>query len=93
MSQRFERRARVSNRQGIHARPSALIVQTANKFSSEIRIDNPAAGTSANAKSMMDVMMLVAPFGTDLTIHAEGADAELAVQALVRTIEGGFAET
>ena len=54
----------VLNRAGIHARPAALIAQTANKFSSEITIEKDSA--SVNAKSIMGVITMAAGSNTQL---------------------------
>ena len=54
----------VLNRAGIHARPAALIAQTANKFSSEITLEKDSA--SVNAKSIMGVITMAAGYNTQL---------------------------
>lgn len=66
---------------GLHARPAALFVQEANKFSSEIFVEKNEK--RVNAKSIMGIMSLAISSGTQIHIAAEGADAEMAVQALV----------
>ena len=80
----------VKNRAGIHARPAALIAQTANKFSSEVLIEKD--DTVINAKSIMGVITMAAGYQTALTIKAEGADAEAAVSALQALFENKFEE-
>lgn len=80
----------VKNRAGIHARPAALIAQTANKFSSEVLIEKD--DTVINAKSIMGVITMAAGYQTALTIKAEGADAEAAVNALQALFENKFEE-
>ncbi len=59
---------------GIHARPATLLVQTASKFASDITLEYK--GKSVNLKSIMGVMSLGVGQGADVTITAEGADAE-----------------
>ncbi|MFS1514812.1 MULTISPECIES: HPr family phosphocarrier protein [Chengkuizengella] len=66
---------------GLHARPAALFVQEANKFSSEIFVEKD--DKKVNAKSIMGIMSLAISSGTEINISAEGSDAELAVNALV----------
>lgn len=66
---------------GLHARPAALFVQEANKFSSEIFVEK--AEKKVNAKSIMGIMSLAISSGTEVNISAEGSDAEQAVTALV----------
>jgi phosphocarrier protein HPr len=78
------------NQDGLHARPAAQIVKLANTFAAEIELSKD--GVSVNGKSIMGVMMLAAEFGSCITIRAHGPDAEQAVEALVRLVEGGFGE-
>jgi phosphocarrier protein HPr len=81
---------RIVNRLGLHARPSALLVNTAGKFNSEIHI---AKGElRVNAKSIMGVMMLAAEKGVELVVDAVGPDEADAVAAIIKVIESGFGE-
>lgn len=81
----------VRNRAGIHARPAALIAQTANKFSSEIIIEKDSL-TSVNAKSIMGVITMAAIYNTTLTLKAEGADEKEAAEAIFNLFESKFEE-
>lgn len=65
---------------GLHARPAALFVQEANKFSSEVYVEKDEK--KVNAKSIMGIMSLAISSGTEVNICAEGSDAEQAVIAL-----------
>lgn len=65
---------------GLHARPAALFVQEANKFSSEIFVEKDEK--QVNAKSIMGIMSLAISSGTEVIITAEGSDAEQAAEAL-----------
>ena len=78
----------VRNRAGIHARPAALIAQTANKFASEVLMEKD--GTVVNAKPIMGVITIAAGYNTAVTVKAEGADAEEAVKALETLFENKF---
>jgi phosphocarrier protein HPr len=80
----------VINRLGVHARPSALVVQTANKFKSEIKFKRK--DVEVNAKSIMGVMMLAAEVGSKILIQAEGEDEVQAVEALAKLFEDKFGE-
>jgi len=85
-----EKIVKVVNRAGIHARPSALLVQTTKNFSSNIYIEK---GTDRiNAKSIMGIITLGASYGTELRIIAEGDDEETAVETLVKLFESKFEE-
>ena len=75
----------VLNKQGIHARPAALFVKTANLFECDIFVEKD--GERVNGKSIMGLMMLAAGPGSRLLIHADGRDATRAVleiEALIR---------
>ncbi|HEY0827758.1 MAG TPA: HPr family phosphocarrier protein [Bacilli bacterium] len=66
---------------GLHARPAALFVQEANKFSSEVFVEKDEK--KVNAKSIMGIMSLAISSNTEVYISAEGSDAEQAVTALM----------
>ena len=80
----------VRNRAGIHARPAALIAQTANKFSSEVTLEKDAI--AVNAKSIMGVITMAAGYNTTITVRAEGTDEKDAVQAIFNLFESKFEE-
>ena len=85
-----EKNVTVTNPLGVHARPSAMIVQTASKFRAEVSLIKD--GNLVNAKSMLGVMTLAAEMGSVVTIRADGSDEEKAVDALVRVFEMRFGE-
>jgi phosphotransferase system HPr (HPr) family protein len=80
----------IKNKFGLHARPSASFVQTASRFCSEIKVEKD--GLVADGKSILDLMMLAAAQGSQVTIKANGADAQEALKALGDLIEGRFGE-
>ena len=80
----------INNKLGLHARPSAQVTQVASKFASDVHIARN--GRRVNAKSIMGVMMLAAGQGTVVTVDAEGADAQAAVDAVGALIDSGFGE-
>ena len=84
------RETTVVNKQGWHARPSAMVVKCANTFKSEVMIE--INGQSANGKSMMDVIMLASPCGSVVSIETNGPDADACADALVKLISEGFGE-
>jgi catabolite repression HPr-like protein len=79
-----EKKVVVNLHTGLHARPAALFVQEANKFSSEIFVVKDTK--KVNAKSIMGIMSLAVSKGTEITITADGADAEEAVNALAKIV-------
>ena len=70
----------VRNKLGIHARPAALFVKTANRFHCDIFVEKD--GEKVNGKSIMGLMMLAAGPGSTLTVHAQGQDAHQALEEL-----------
>ena len=80
----------VRHKVGLHARPAALFVQTAKKFSSEVLCFKD--GREANAKSILGVLTLGAGQGAVVTIRAEGEDEAEAIAALTQLIEDNFGE-
>ena len=85
-----EKKVRITNKLGLHARPAAMLVKTAGEFSSDVSITKD--DMEVNAKSIMGVMMLAAEKGSTLTIKANGKDQEKAVEALVALVERKFDE-
>ncbi|OFW77164.1 MAG: phosphocarrier protein Chr [Alicyclobacillus sp. RIFOXYA1_FULL_53_8] len=71
-------------RTGLLARPAALFVQEANRFSSDVFVEKD--GKSVNAKSIMGIMSLAIANGQEIVVRAEGSDAQLAVQKLVQML-------
>jgi phosphocarrier protein len=80
----------VSNKLGIHARPAAMFVKTANRFSCEIFVEKD--GEKVNGKSIMGLMMLAAGPGSKLTVHANGHDASQAIAELEILLKRKFDE-
>ena len=81
---------RVGNKLGIHARPAAMFVKTANRFNCDIFVEKD--GEKVNGKSIMGLMMLAAGPGSKLTVHAHGHDASQALAELETLIERKFDE-
>jgi catabolite repression HPr-like protein len=65
---------------GLQARPAALFVQEANRFSSDVFLEKD--GKKVNAKSIMGLMSLAISSGTEITLIAEGHDEQDAVETL-----------
>jgi len=80
----------VSNKLGIHARPAAMFVKTANRFECEVFVEKD--GERINGKSIMGLMMLAAGPGSKLTVHADGADAARALSELDALLKRKFDE-
>jgi phosphocarrier protein HPr len=80
----------VMNKLGIHARPAALFVKTANQFAADIYVEKD--GETVNGKSIMGLMMLAAGPGSRLRVKAEGDDAIRALGELEGLVERKFDE-
>jgi phosphocarrier protein HPr len=80
----------VTNKLGIHARPAALFVKTANRFSCDVFVEKD--GERVNGKSIMGLMMLAAAPGSTLVVHAIGADASKALAEIENLIARKFDE-
>lgn len=70
---------------GIHARPATVLVSTASKFKSEVSLAYKEK--QVNLKSIMGVMSLGIPSGADITIKAEGEDADAVIQSLEEVLK------
>jgi phosphocarrier protein HPr len=79
----------VQNKVGLHARPATFFIQKANEFKSSIWVENEER--RVNAKSLLGVLSLGILGNTKITIIADGADEDDAVDSLVTLIESGFA--
>lgn len=79
----------VKHKFGIHARPAARIVGLCNEFASDIEIVK-AGEAPANAKNILDIMMLAAACGSELEIRANGADESQAIEQLGVLMESDF---
>ncbi|MBU8906705.1 HPr family phosphocarrier protein [Desertibacillus haloalkaliphilus] len=80
-----EKEVEVKLKTGLQARPAALFVQEANRFSSDIFIEKDTK--KVNAKSIMGIMSLAIGSGVKVTIVTEGNDEEEAMDALINFVE------
>jgi phosphocarrier protein len=80
----------VTNKLGVHARPAALFVKTANRFDCEVLVEKD--GETVNGKSIMGMMMLAAGPGSKLHVRAKGQDAAQAVVELEALLKRKFDE-
>ena len=84
------RTVRLPNPAGLHARPCHMIVTTASKFVSEVRVS--CGDEEVNGKSILELMTLCAPVESVLRLSARGTDAEELVAAVALVVEAGFNE-
>ncbi len=86
----IEKDITVTNRAGIHARPAAMIVQTASRFESKIMLGKD--NEEINAKSIMGIITLGAGYDTVLKMRVDGPDEQEAADALAALFENRFQE-
>ena len=75
----------IKNPQGLHMRPAMQFVDVASNFKCDVTVSN--GQNCVDGKSIMQMSMLAATYGTKLTIKAEGADAKEATHALKQLVE------
>jgi len=74
---------------GLHARPASLFAQLAARYKSEVTIRKD--DLIINGKSIMNILLLAAEQGSEITIQTQGEDADSALAALVNLVEKSFA--
>ncbi len=85
-----EKNCIVRNKMGLHARPAAQIVSTANKFPCDVTLLKD--GQNVNGKSIMGVLMLAAALGSTVVVRTEGEKARECADAIAELFEKGFNE-
>jgi phosphocarrier protein HPr len=80
MTEPSETKLPVLNRLGLHARAAAKIAALANNFQAEIFLEKN--GAKADARSILDILTLGCPQGTEIRLRAQGPDADQAIAAL-----------
>lgn len=87
-----ERTLLVKARLGLHARAAAKVVRVAQSFNSKMELRRIDTSVSADAKSILSVLMLAASRGTELHATVEGVDEEAALSAIDKLFAEGFGE-
>ena len=80
----------IRNSVGLHARPATFFVQKANSYKSSIWVEKEDC--RVNAKSLLGVLSLGISKGTAITLIADGADENSAVEGLAELIDTEFGE-
>jgi phosphocarrier protein HPr len=84
--------ARLTNKVGLHARPSVKLTQTAKRFQAKVEIAKSQDGPWTDAKSPVKIMRIKASKGDVLHVKAFGADAAIAVAAVIELVQRNFDE-
>jgi len=85
-----ERTVRLVNRLGLHARAAARFVDLAGRFRSSIVVF--MGGVGVDGKSILGILTLAAPCGSELRLVIDGDDAEAALAELAELVAAGFGE-
>jgi phosphotransferase system HPr (HPr) family protein len=80
----------ILNKLGIHARPAAQFVKTANRFQADVFVEKD--GEEVDGKSIMGLMMLAAGHGSIITVSSDGPDEDAAMDAIADLIGRKFEE-
>jgi phosphocarrier protein len=86
----LSRELKLVNKKGLHARASARFVQTVQQFEAQVKVRR--GEETAGGDSIMSLLMLAAPFGSTITVSAEGKEAEAALDALEKLLADRFGE-
>lgn len=80
----------LKNTRGLHARAASKFVKIAKKFAAKVSVTKDEMQVSGH--SIMGLMMLAAPKGSEIIVRCEGPEADLAMTALTELIRGRFGE-
>jgi len=80
----------INNKSGLHARPAALLAQTAAKFQSKVSIVKD--GQEVDGDSILGIMMLAAEFGSEITVTVNGKDEKEAIKKIEELFKRKFDE-
>ena len=89
----LELKMTVVNKLGMHARAATCLVQLCDEFDEEITVINN--NIEADARSILDLLMLEAPCGTELTVRVVGKDEDAeteVMKSIEKLFQQGFYE-
>ncbi|MCB1365202.1 MAG: HPr family phosphocarrier protein [Rhodobacteraceae bacterium] len=86
----IQRRIKIVNEKGLHARASAKLVEVVEGFDASAEVSRD--GLSASGDSIMGLLMLAASRGTTVDIETSGPDAEALADAIEALIADRFGE-
>ena len=86
----IRRSLRIRNRLGLHARAAARFVHTASRFRSQVTASRN--GRTMDGKSILGILLLAAPQGTEVELAVDGPDEAEAMAALEALVADGFGE-
>jgi phosphotransferase system HPr (HPr) family protein len=86
----LQRKVTITNPHGFHMRPATLFAQTAGRFQSTVTLWRD--DKRINGKSPLELMLLAAESGTELTLEVSGPDAAAAIEPLVKILTAPSAD-
>ncbi|MBL0924721.1 MAG: HPr family phosphocarrier protein [Sphingomonadaceae bacterium] len=89
---RVSRPVTIVNQKGLHARASAKFVTFVSRLPDGVRVEVEKDGQCVTGTSIMGLMMLGAAKGSEITVHVEGEQADMALEKLVGLVVDGFGE-
>lgn len=91
---RITARVTLGNKRGLHARASAKFAACAQGFDANIKVTshNDVCQETVIGDSIMELLLLGSACGEDISIAANGPEAEAALAALVNLVENRFGE-
>ena len=87
---KIRKKLEIQNKLGLHARAAALLVQTVNRFSADVRISKD--GQTVDGRSIMGLLTLAAAQGSRIQVEAAGKEAPEALRAIENLLENKFHE-
>ncbi len=85
-----ERTLRLVNKLGLHARPAVNLVKATEGLKCSVRLK--MEGMDVDGRSIMEVLMLGAPYGSELTVVTDGKHSEECMKRIADMIESGLGE-
>lgn len=89
---RLSRQVTIVNQKGLHARASAKFVTFVARLPEGVKVEVEKDGNCVTGTSIMGLMMLGAAKGSEITVHVEGEQADMALEKLVGLVVDGFGE-
>jgi phosphocarrier protein HPr len=89
---RISRQVTIVNQKGLHARASAKFVTFVTRLPDGVKVEVEKDGQCVTGTSIMGLMMLGAAKGSEITVHVEGEQADMALEKLVGLVVDGFGE-
>jgi phosphotransferase system HPr (HPr) family protein len=81
----------IENKLGLHARAATKLAQLCQKFESSVSVS--LEGNSADASSIMGLMLLAGSQGKTVTVLTEGPDADIALKSICQLFSDKFDES